>query len=106
MFRLSSTNTYPAFGSSWMVRSILPWQERYSQVTGSSILDTGESEVTHDVGGQLKQLQQEGMNPVGQLIVVVGQTDPVDVALQVIVQVLDRVQFRGPPWQEKHSDAV
>src|SRR4051794_37534032 len=73
---------------------------------GSSVLDTGVSEVTHDVAGQLKQLQQEGMNPVGQLILVVRQSSRVDVSLQVIVQVLVRVQFRGPRRQEKHVDAV
>src|SRR5437868_8746907 len=76
---------------------LLPWQLRSSLIMGSSILDTGVSEVTHDVAGQFKQLQQEGMNPVSQFTLVVGQTGPVDVSLQVIVQILVRVQFRGPP---------
>ena len=63
-------------------------------------------EVTHDVFGQLEQLQQELMNPVRQLLLVVGQTSPVDVALEVVVQVLVGVQLRGPPRQEKQIDPV
>jgi len=53
---------------------LLPWQERSSQIMGGSILNTGVLEVTHDVAGQVEQLQQKGMNAVGQLISVIGQT--------------------------------
>src|SRR5215204_6210374 len=73
---------------------------------GGSILDTGVLEVTNDVVGQLKQLQQEGMNPVRQLILVVGQTGPVDVPFQVIVQVLVRIQLCRAARQEKQVDPV
>ncbi len=88
------------------VRVVLPWQVRCSQILCGSVLGTGMLEVTHDVAGEREQFQQEGMNLVGQFILVVGQACPVDIALEVIVQILVRVQFRGPARQEEHGNAV
>jgi len=81
-------------------------QQRYSQVIGGSVLNTGVLEVTHDVAGQLEQLQQECVDAVGQFIVVVGQTGPVGRYLEVIVEVLVWVQLWGPSRQQKHGDPV
>src|SRR3954464_4771554 len=84
----------------------LPRQGRRSQSLGGSILDTGVPEVAHDALGQLNQLEQEVMNAVGQLLLVVGQAKSVDVALEVLVEVLVGVQLRRPPWQEVDLDAA
>jgi hypothetical protein len=58
------------------------------------------------MAGQFTQLEQVRMNPVCQLIRVVGETGPVDVSLQVMVLVLVWVQLRGVRRQEKHIDPV
>jgi hypothetical protein len=52
-------------------------------------------------------MEQDGspaLNPRTQLFLAVGQAFPVDLALQVVVQILARVQFRDPTRLVEHLD--
>ena len=68
------------------------------------ILHPGVLGVTHDMLGPVKQPAHERLDPRPQLLLAVGQAGLMHVPLQVVVQVLARIQLRGAARQVKHLD--
>ena len=62
--------------------------------------------VAHNVFGQLRQSVQEALDVRPQFALIVGQARCVDSGVDVVVEILVRVQFGRSPRQVEHLNPV
>src|ERR1043166_2048478 len=72
----------------------------------SGIQNAGVLEVAGDAGAPMIEGAHEALNPRAQLFLAVGQALLVDIALEVIVQVLVGIQLPGIMRQVEHLDPL